>query len=452
MKQLRNGNKNILQDYRKNHSGNGAVTVLRPLAFLVKAQESDGSLRIYNVLTGAAVMLDKKEAETFGRVKTEAADASSKNTAKLLAEEMFLVPEDFNEYDYVDDLRFLHACRDRVKDEITKYYIYPTTGCNARCFYCFEEGIAARSMSRNTAIKTAEYIIRKSKHRPVIIRWFGGEPTLGMDAIRTIYKRLEAAGIRSFAKMNTNGFLLDEKLIGELKGYNVGIVQIPVDGTGKTYNNIKNYVGIPESVSPWETILKNTEEMLRQGIQVDIRLNIGMHNRDDVINILEELIRNFGRYEKFTVFPQVLNEGGTCSYTDKERNGLFEIQKKAYEYCLDRGITISQNRYSLPGLVLHSCKADESCWVGISPEGNIYKCPENINNELYFTDTEGSFETHENYDVFYEKQNWERCRSCEFYPSCVNLKECCARQKECQDCHRDFRHWKTERILKEIQA
>ncbi len=209
MKQLRNGNKNILQDYRKNHSGNGAVTVLRPLAFLVKAQESDGSLCIYNVLTGAAVMLDKKEAETFGRVKTEAADASSKNTAKLLAEEMFLVPEDFNEYDYVDDLRFLHACRDRVKDEITKYYIYPTTGCNARCFYCFEEGIAARSMSRNTAIKTAEYIIRKSKHRPVIIRWFGGEPTLGMDAIRTIYKRLEAAGIRSFAKINTNGFLLD---------------------------------------------------------------------------------------------------------------------------------------------------------------------------------------------------------------------------------------------------
>jgi sulfatase maturation enzyme AslB (radical SAM superfamily) len=40
-------------------------------------------------------------------------------------------------------------------DTINRYNILTTTGCNARCFYCFEEGVEIKTMSSRTAEQVA---------------------------------------------------------------------------------------------------------------------------------------------------------------------------------------------------------------------------------------------------------------------------------------------------------
>ena len=94
------------------------------------------------------------------------------------------------------------------------------------------------------------------------------------------------------------------------------------------------------------------------------------------------------------------------------------------------------------------------CAAGISPEGDLYKCPENLNCPHVFGSISDAGKTEDSHEIrlFFEQQEWDSCKSCPFYPGCVNLKLCVARGRECDEFHRDFRMWKVRRIMREIAA
>ena len=90
-----------------------------------------------------------------------------------------------------------------------KFIIFTTTKCNAHCTYCYEEGIMAMTMIRKTAEDVAEYIMSHSnRDNEVRIRWFGGEPLMNTEAIRTIADRLNEEGVDFTSEIFTNGDLL----------------------------------------------------------------------------------------------------------------------------------------------------------------------------------------------------------------------------------------------------
>ncbi len=437
---LKEPNQRVLKDYKNNYAYTGQS--LRPLSFLLRATEDDPSHeRIYNVLTSGAIRMKTGEFQHL-------AEEKSGSQRDFLVQNMFLVPRDFDEYGFVDDIRFFYTTFMQTTPVVCNYFIYPTTACNARCVYCYEEGMRYRTMSPETAEKAAAYIIRHSGGETVQLRWFGGEPTLGIPVIEQISERLNDAGISFFSYINTNGFLFDRPLIRLLKEKShLNAAQIPMDGMGEAYKQAKRYVHVPEGTDPWETVQDHIEAALEEGIRLAIRLNIGMHNRGDILDVLEMMVGRFACFENFSVIPQVLNEGGTKTYTSEERNLLFDIQKEAFLYCRDHHVKIAKNRFSFPSLRLHSCFADDGSWVGISPEGDLYQCPENIDGTTPFSNVgEDGFSAEKAFQSP-EKSNWSICRECAFYPSCVNLKNCCARQNRCDSCHRDFRQWKTETLL-----
>ena len=92
-----------------------------------------------------------------------------------LYERWFLVPEEDSESEAYLQMKQELILREERPEGISGYVILPTTACNARCFYCFEQGMEARKMSPETVEDTLRFIL---EHRPegrgIHIHWFGG--------------------------------------------------------------------------------------------------------------------------------------------------------------------------------------------------------------------------------------------------------------------------------------
>lgn len=92
---------------------------------------------------------------------------------------------------------------------INRYNILTTTGCNARCFYCFEDGVDIKTMSSRTAEQVATYIYNNSLNTEMVeLRWFGGEPLVNYKAIDIICSNLQKMGQPFYSTISSNGTLI----------------------------------------------------------------------------------------------------------------------------------------------------------------------------------------------------------------------------------------------------
>ena len=453
MQNLKAGNAEIIRVYRGyiNSKDPASMGLLRPSRFLITEPYEDAIL-VFNTLTSALISLSRPEYEALF-LKECSVSPEREPLQKELSDSLFLLPDGVDEYDFVDDLRFLHTLKDSRQDHINRYYVYTTTGCNARCSYCYEEGIRIRTMSTETAHAAADYMIKYAAGHPLSITWFGGEPLLNEPVIDIICKELEEAGCAFESRIKTNASLFHKDRVPYYRDrYRLNFVQIPLDGIGSDYNQVKSYVNFPAGTDPFLLVMENAKALLDAGIRVDFRFNISPDNASNIASILTEIKTRFSGYEGCAVYPQVLNEGASDAFTKEERQLLFEAQKSAYRFLLENGIRIARDRYTLPSLRLHSCLADDWHAAGISPEGDLYKCPENLNCPHVFGSIcdAGSHEDSHEKEIFFEQQDWLSCKSCPFYPNCVNLKLCVARGRECDEFHYGFREWKVRRIMRQI--
>ena len=100
---------------------------------------------------------------------------------RKLAEDSFLVPEQKDETESYLSVLSLLRIRARKKG-YDGYMILPTLGCNARCFYCYEEGRQQVSMSPETLDRAIAFILAtRRKNTELHLKWFGGEPLLRPD-------------------------------------------------------------------------------------------------------------------------------------------------------------------------------------------------------------------------------------------------------------------------------
>ena len=171
--------------------------------------------------------------------------------------------------DGTDELRYLESLRIKTleaNNSSPSYYIIcPTTGCNARCYYCFEKGTVQRKMDYKTAQAVAEYILKHHDTDNLVIQWFGGEPLLEPDTITFIVNYLQEHQVHFDSKIITNGFLLNDDIIHlALNKWNVKIIQITIDDLEEEYNQIKDYVY--SNVNAFEIVMSNIGKCLKAGI------------------------------------------------------------------------------------------------------------------------------------------------------------------------------------------
>lgn len=127
----------------------------------------------------------------------------------------FLVPSDKDECAYYNEISALMRAFNRKKG-IKSYTILPTFRCNARCIYCYEEGVTQTTMTPETVEQVIRFIVSTHAGKKAKITWFGGEPLLGEGIIDRICEGLREAGVEYKSTIISNGSLISPEIISKM--------------------------------------------------------------------------------------------------------------------------------------------------------------------------------------------------------------------------------------------
>lgn len=328
----------------------------------------------------------------------------------------FLVPEEFNEKDFVDNA--LNVYKTLIyNNSITKYTIMTTLDCNARCFYCYEKGREKTYMPSSTAYAVAKYIENNSKCQPVLLKWFGGEPLLNLQAISIICGYLNRNNVDFKSHIITNGYLFNQQLIKQfIDEWKLSYAQITLDGTKDLYNKVKSY--IYNDKNPFEKVIGNIDELLNHGVRVDIRLNFASYNSEDLKKLLLVLKERFENNDLLNVYSSPLFEYKHTNQKNKQivLADFLDFQKMQ--------LSIFPNIRVDNTIRLSSCMADDNQSIVITPKGSLTKCE-------HFTDSEIVGNVFSNKIDNIAIDSWKEyvsttddCKNCILYPNCIHLKKC----------------------------
>ncbi len=192
----------------------------------------------------------------------EAADITAQQE---LIDRWFLVPQEHDDRKACHEIREMAALLKPATNTVTTYVILTTTGCNARCFYCYEKGTKPVVMTAETASKVVRYIVAHRGDENVSIRWFGGEPLVNVKVIDQICTELREQGVPFRSSMVSNGYLMDADMVERAKDlWQLQHVEITLDGMAQTYNRVKDYVY--RGVNAFERVLENIGMLTAAGI------------------------------------------------------------------------------------------------------------------------------------------------------------------------------------------
>jgi radical SAM protein with 4Fe4S-binding SPASM domain len=387
-------------------------TAYRLMHYVVKQEVEEGVL-LYNTLTCAMVLVTHEEAQHLTEVEG-------------LIENWFLVPVEHQDKKFCKFVKYGISMRQKRPKGIRKYTVVTTTGCNARCPYCFEKGTKPVNMTMETAEKVARYIIsHRGEHEKVEIDWFGGEPLYNFKVMDRICTRLLEHEVNFFSCITTNGYLFNEKMVEKaVQLWHLNRVLITVDGTEQNYNRIKAYIHRNEP-NPFERVMANIGMLLKAGMKVKVRLHVSIDNVQDIENLIQLLADRFKGVGQLSL--QILHlfelfgpEAKVLS--SEERATLVGEIRRLKKYACQLGI--SKMKGLRREMKLWRCMVDSEDAVMIVPDGRLGFCEHHL-EDRFFGDID-----HEEWDMDVVRQSREYCEeiaecdTCALYPVCYRLKIC----------------------------
>ena len=376
----------------------------RLMTYVVQQPVDDGVL-LYNTLTCSLVLL----------TPDEAADITAQQE---LIGRWFLVPQEHDDQKLCRQVRQMAALLKPAANTVSTYVILTTTGCNARCFYCYEKGTKPVTMTAETADKVVRYIVKHRADEKVQIRWFGGEPLVNARVIDQICTELCEQGLPFRSSMISNGYLFDADMVQRAKDlWQLQQVQITLDGTELTYNRVKDYVY--RGVNAFERVLQNIGMLTAAGIHVSIRLNVDKHNIGEMAELVQLLHQRFGTNEHLSIYSHEL----FVERTPEDVAEIFAQQTQLAQQIAACGYK-NHKRGLQKDINLNHCMADGDGSVVIAPDGHLGKCEHYIDSNFF-----GHIDSEERDEAILRKFKERRadidaCATCFCYPQCIRLVMC----------------------------
>lgn len=404
MLMLSRGDGRVVKTIRKREVSTSAFW--RPSAFVFCCETERGFL-VKNTLSRQVFCLSEDEWSAFrcGDVTHPA--------ARELAELRFLVEEGFRELELYFLVLQVMRSMEKKPGGCSSYTILPTTACNARCVYCYEEGWVSTTMSEATADQAVEYICRSKREGKIRLTWFGGEPLCGAGIISRICRALTERGVDFSSHMITNGTLLTPELTAEARDvWRLADVQVSMDGAREDYEARKRYLR-PERFH-YNRAMDAVRLLSDAGIGVTLRCNYDAENLPHMRNFFDDCSARFDGKEKIKIYMEQLFQ----SSRTEDSASLYRDAEAAMQYAESLGLT---GRKRAPtAFRTRFCMAD-SCGrsVIIDPQGGLHCCENRIDDEPFGT----VFDAEPASAPAPREELAEDCRSCPFLPECTPFRK-----------------------------
>ncbi len=393
---------------------------------------------LWNTFSDALLNMDE-DALSFVR-SFDGCDHSGEFYFDVLKKNRCIVPCGLNELNQVLKEEKISILSPNQK--VLHLTIAPGLGCNYNCVYCFEKHRdISEAMSVETQEELARYIISLAKNNPaleyVMIRWFGGEPLLYMDAVTHISDLIipyfDSVNIKYYAEIVTNGRFLSTENAHKLKACRVSHVQLPIDGMPEYYMSQKK-----ASADDFEKTVQNVIAAC-DILPIHIRINIA-DNKKDALELTRFLLdeKKLDGKVKINIAHVRNYDCPYCDHESESHRNFIAFEKIFLEEFLHG------NKYSLKSLSISIPKRrPANCYCicaknhVIGPKGELYRCEHHLGRKEYCVGSISDGEYHNDIDMkFIHYKHPEKCLQCTVFPMCLsgclnyNLSMACDEYKE----------------------
>lgn len=337
----------------------------------------------------------------------------------------FLVPEDKDECAYYNQISTLMRAYNHKKG-IRGYIILPTLGCNARCVYCYEEGMKQVTMTPEIVEQTIRFILDTHEGKNIVFSWFGGEPLLSINIIDRICEAMGDAEVEYKSRMTSNGSLITPEIVQKMVGpWNMKHIQISMDGAEQDYVSRKRYF---VDYDYYHKVMEKVSLLSEAGITVAIRCNVDEDNWGRIPAFLSDLRENVQNRDKVSVYFAPLNDVRKSEHDIP----MWEKIRDARKLIEDVGFRAEPFMSLVLDFHTNHCMADGGSVV-ITPDGSLYPC-EHCPPESRFGDIwNGVTDEAARKEFCRVDRTREKCRKCPFLPDCTNFATCPVLDTHCRE-------------------
>lgn len=365
---------------------------------------------IFNTFSGAIGLFDQDFIKKFRDKRLDVEEIS-----KLL-DKGILVQPTYSETGKID--------HDRIEGiKTTQHYhfrIWPTSACNAQCFYCFEHGIEPKTMNSTTADQVVNFIDEQlPRNSQLYIEWFGGEPLCNMTVIDEISEKLlricQEKCIKYHAYMISNGSLINENVAYKIaKVWRIESIQISFDGHRDLYNTVKNY---KSSSHNFDKVIHGIKCIMKYGIHISIRMNYTTNNYESLLALVDFFHQTFSSYNNifYYAYPvwDSIDEKAVGAFKSETRadNHILEIFDKLISYNMSPAKQLFRLKYRK-----YQCASCCENSYTILPDGKLTKCSESYLEPI--GDIWKGVELHDVEKLWTSVELDQKCRECIYLPIC----------------------------------
>ena len=348
--------------------------------YIINTPKDKKSYFFYNTLNGKKLIINQSLECIELLIKTN--QLHKIIDYQLLKQFKFLLDNNENEEDVIQQM----FDSDYFGDEALSLTILPTSACNAKCVYCYED-MKPLNMEDDVLQSIVNYVGKElDKYHVLNIGWFGGEPLVALPIIKKLSRAFGALCIlhqKSYiAGMTTNATLLSYDVFTILNNLNVKNYQITLDGLEETHNKLKP---LKNGANGFKMVIDNLRNIRdnydKDDISIVIRTNITKTIDKDMENFLNFLSDEFKGDKRFKICFKLASDwgGNTVHNINNEliKSSDYLDYIKSAHY---KGLSIQHyiDSFKPCGNICYAARKNHMVFDYL---GNIYKCTVAFNNE-----------------------------------------------------------------------
>lgn len=375
---------------------------------------------LYNSASNSFMQVDASMAEMIEEIKRDpdGFDFSDKPQLYILFRNGGYLVEDGRDDDLYNILKMRRTTAN-YGGRVLLLTIAVTRACNFDCSYCYEGNRTGSPMTQEVEEKVIKFIEAHRYIDQIAITWYGGEPLLAIDRIRSFDRKLKEMNKKYSASIVTNGYLMNEDIIREFNDLNINFIQITLDGSKETHDSRRF---LKNKGKTFDVIVSNLDRLMTSDYKgrVNIRVNVDSRNEEEFFDVYrfikERFPEDYGK--RISVYP-----GFVKGDDHPDVSCFFDGNAKA-EF-----VAKMKKEHDISALSLFPHKPPVGCTLTkrnayvVGPDGELYKCWDDVGDESQVVGRVDEF-TNWNMPLIAEGMvacsylESQECRECFYFPVC----------------------------------